>query len=294
MEFKPLWLAISTVSVLALAVAAPGGLALLGFLGIIIISHEAGHFFVARRAGMRPTEFFWGFGPEVAAVRIGDCRYGLKALWLGGYVKLEGMTPRSTVPDGFPESGTYRAASHWGRLATILAGPVVNLTTALVAFTVAGVLGGSGLLAAGAMAVGDLWFVVSATVDALVTWAVSIGAYTEAVLDGSGTTEAPVRFLSPIGQARVSGQAVTLGLGSSLQWLGILATAVGAINLLPLPPLDGSHAVVAVSERVAQWARRDPALRFDVTRLLPLAYLTIGVLVALSLSALVLDLRDLA
>ncbi|MGB5757762.1 MAG: site-2 protease family protein, partial [Acidimicrobiales bacterium] len=130
---NPGWLAATVVSLVGLGLLAPSGLYLIGFLGVIIITHEVGHFVVARRSGMVPTELFWGFGPEVVAVRIGGCRYGIKALFLGGYVKLEGLTPTSVVPDGFAEPGTYRAASHRGRLATILAGPTVNLVTAFVA-----------------------------------------------------------------------------------------------------------------------------------------------------------------
>ncbi|MGB5757327.1 MAG: site-2 protease family protein, partial [Acidimicrobiales bacterium] len=103
---------------------------------------------------------------------------------------------------------------------------------------------------------------------------------------------APVRFLSPVGQADISRQAVDLGLGASLQWFGILACAVGAINLLPLPPLDGSHAVVAAAEGFVQRVTGDRSIRFNVARLLPLAYATVGLLVALSISALILDVRD--
>jgi membrane-associated protease RseP (regulator of RpoE activity) len=139
----------------------------------------------------------------------------------------------------------------------------------------------------------NVWFVISATGQALWLWATNVGGYWAAVIDGSGATQAPVRFLSPVAQADVSQQAVGLGLGTSLQWFAILSAAIGAINLLPLPPLDGSHASVAAAEWVWQRVRRDRTIRFDVARLLPLAYLTVGVLVALSVSALVLDIRDL-
>ena len=290
---NPGWLAATVVSLVGLGLLAPSGLYLIGFLGLIIITHEVGHFVVARRSGMVPTELFWGFGPEVVAVRIGGCRYGIKALFLGGYVKLEGMTPASVVPDGFAEPGTYRAASHRGRLATILAGPTVNLVTAFVAFTAAAVVDGQPLTRAVATGTADVWFVVAATGEALWLWVSNLGAYGAALVDGSGSTEAPVRFLSPVGQADISRQAVDLGLGASLQWFGILACAVGAINLLPLPPLDGSHAVVAAAEGFVQRVTGDRSIRFDVARLLPLAYVTVGLLVALSLSALILDVRDL-
>ncbi|MEM7323969.1 MAG: site-2 protease family protein [Actinomycetota bacterium] len=292
-RFNPWWSGAAILSLAALAVFAPSGLYLIGFLGVIIVAHEAGHHVMARRAGMTPTEFFWGFGPEVVAVQVGGCRYGIKALFLGGYVRLEGMTPGSTVPENFDEAGTFRAASHGGRLLTILAGPAVNLVMAFLAFSAAAWLGGSSTIAGLGQGMADLWYVIAATGEALAIWAANVGGYWAALIDGSGDTAAPVRFLSPVAQADVSRRAVGLGLATSLQWFAILSAAIGAINLLPLPPLDGSHAAVAASEWVWQRVRRDRTIRFDVARLLPLAYLTVGLLVALSVSALVLDIRDL-
>ena len=272
---------------------APSGLYLLGFLGVIIVTHEAGHLVAARWAGMRPSEFFWGFGPEVFSVKVGDCRYGLKALFLGGYVKIEGMTPTSDLPEGFPESGTYRAASHRGRLFTILAGPAVNIATAIAAFAVVEWRNGATFVQSWRTALMLVQGVISATAASLARLAAQLGAYLNAVFDVTGATEAPVRFLSPVGQAAISAQVVERGVGPSMQWFGILACAVGAINLLPLPPLDGSHAVVAAFEALVQRVRRDRTITFDVTKLVPIAYATLGILVALSFTALILDLRDL-
>ena len=293
MRFSPGWFVASAASIGFLAAVAPSGLYLLGFLGIIIVTHEAGHLVAARWAGMRPTEFFWGFGPEVFSVTVGDCRYGLKVLFLGGYVKIEGMTPSSEIPDGFCESGTYRAASHRGRLATILAGPAVNMATAVLAFAAVEWRNGATFVESWRTALALVQLVITATAASLARLVAQIGTYISAVVDVSGATEAPVRFLSPVGQAAISGQVVEQGVGASLQWFGILACAVGAINLVPLPPLDGSHALVAVVEGIVQRVRRDRTITFNVTRLLPVAYVTIGALVALSFTALILDLRDL-
>lgn len=271
---------------------APSGLWLLLFIGIIVLCHEAGHLLVARRAGMKPTEFFWGFGPEIVAFEHNGCRYGIKAIFLGGYVKLHGMTPTSDLPDDFAEQDTYRDASHAGRLATILAGPAVNLAMAVVAFAIAARLGGESATGSVVTGFDHLWFVISQTGEALWTWGSSIGTYVGSVFDTSGATEAPVRFMSPVAQAEVTGSAVANGWVTSLQWFGILSCAIGAVNLLPLPPLDGAHAMVAASEWVSQRVKRDYSLRVDVRRLEPLAYATVFILVGLSLSALVLDLRD--
>lgn len=293
-RFSGRWFAAATATLGLLAAAAPNGLYLLGFFGVIIVTHEAGHLVVARWAGMRPSEFFWGFGPEVCSVTVGDCRYGLKVLFLGGYVKIEGMTPASETPEGFPESGTYRAASHRGRFATILAGPAVNLASAVLAFATVKWRDGATVGESFRTAIVMVQAVITATAVSLARLFAQLGDYIGAVTDVSGATEAPVRFLSPVGQAAISGQVVERGLGASLLWFGILACAVGAINLVPLPPLDGSHALVAVFEGIVQRIRRDRTITFDVTRLVPMAYATLGVLVALSLTALVLDLRDIA
>jgi membrane-associated protease RseP (regulator of RpoE activity) len=286
------WAGLAAASLAAMAWLALGGLYLLAFLGVVILTHEAGHLVVARWMGMRPVEYFWGFGPDVFSFRRGGCRYGIKALFLGGYVKLLGMTPSSDLPDGFPEAGTYRAASHRGRLATILAGPAVNLACAGLAFAAASLVEGQSLGSAVAGGASDVWFVIAGTARALWQWGANIGAYLASLVDASGATPAPVRFMSPVTQAQVSGWAVDSGLAPSLRWFGVLSAAVGAVNLLPLPPLDGSHALIAAAE--GAWQRLQPAQprQLDVARLLPLAYLTVALLGFLSVSALVMDLRD--
>ncbi len=288
------WLVPAAGSLLALAALAPSGLALLAFLGLVIALHEAGHFVVARRSGMQPTEFFWGFGPSLLSVRIGSCRYGIRALFLGGFVRLEGMTPTSTLPDGFDEAGTYRAASHRARLATILAGPGVNLATGWLAFAGGRVAAGGSPGSALIRGLGDVVAVVEATAWSLWTLGANLGGYVQAVLDPSGEAAAPVRFLSPVAQAQTSRLAIELGPDVVLQWFGILSVAVGIINLVPLPPLDGGHAVVAAVEGALGRLGRGEHVRLDANRLVPVAWATIVVLVALSVSALVLDLRDLA
>lgn len=290
---SPLWAGGALVSLVLLGVFAPSGLLLLMFLGLIILSHEGGHLLAARASGMKPTEFFWGFGPEVVAFTHNGCRYGIKALFLGGYVKLEGMTPTSELPDGFAEAGTYRAASHRGRLATILAGPAVNIATAIVTFTFVALRKGDSIGAAVRIGFVNTWYVIESTFAALGVLFANLGSYVNVIAGRAGTEDVPVRFLSPVGQAQVSGNVVELGWNASLMWLGILSCAVGVINLVPMPPLDGSHALIAFGEGVAQRLFPNKKIAFNVARMLPLAYITVAVLVVLSLSALVLDIRDL-
>ena len=66
------------------------GVAILG-LAVLILIHEAGHFFVARAVGMRPRKFYVGFPPALVKVRRRGIEYGIGSIPLGGYVKIPGM-----------------------------------------------------------------------------------------------------------------------------------------------------------------------------------------------------------
>jgi regulator of sigma E protease len=64
--------------------------AILG-LGLLVLLHEAGHFFTARGVGMRPRRFYVGFPPPLVKVERDGIEYGLGSIPLGGYVKIPGM-----------------------------------------------------------------------------------------------------------------------------------------------------------------------------------------------------------
>jgi regulator of sigma E protease len=65
-------------------------IAILG-LAVLILLHEAGHFYVARAVGMSPRRFYLGFPPALVRVRRKGIEYGIGAIPLGGYVKIPGM-----------------------------------------------------------------------------------------------------------------------------------------------------------------------------------------------------------
>ena len=60
-------------------------------LGLLILIHEAGHFFVARAVGMNPRKFYIGFPPALAKRTRNGIEYGIGTIPLGGYVKIPGM-----------------------------------------------------------------------------------------------------------------------------------------------------------------------------------------------------------
>jgi regulator of sigma E protease len=64
--------------------------AILG-LALLILIHEAGHFFTARAVGMRPRRFYVGFPPALVKWTRNGIEYGIGSIPLGGYVKIPGM-----------------------------------------------------------------------------------------------------------------------------------------------------------------------------------------------------------
>jgi regulator of sigma E protease len=101
------------------------------FLGfsLLIILHEAGHFFAAKATGMRVERFFLFFGPKLASVKRGETEYGIAAIPAGGYVKISGMHPEDKLPPGEEHRGYYEQAV-WKRIVVIGAGPAVNIALA--------------------------------------------------------------------------------------------------------------------------------------------------------------------
>ena len=71
---------------------------LLGVAASIAL-HEVGHLWPAKRFGVKVTQYFVGFGKKLWSVQRGETEYGIKAIPLGGYVKLVGMLPPARGED---------------------------------------------------------------------------------------------------------------------------------------------------------------------------------------------------
>jgi membrane-associated protease RseP (regulator of RpoE activity) len=98
---------------------------------VIVMLHELGHFLAAKRGGMKVTEYFVGFGPRLWSFRRGETEYGIKALPLGGYVKIPGMTNLEEV-DPADEGRLYRDKPFHSRLLVAVAGSAVHFLLAFV------------------------------------------------------------------------------------------------------------------------------------------------------------------
>jgi membrane-associated protease RseP (regulator of RpoE activity) len=97
----------------------------------MVMIHELGHFATAKWSHMKVTEYFLGFGPRLWSFRRGETEYGVKAIPLGGYVKIIGMTNTEEV-DPADEQRTYRQKPFRNRLMVALAGSFMHFVMAFI------------------------------------------------------------------------------------------------------------------------------------------------------------------
>lgn len=98
---------------------------------VSVMLHEAGHFLTAKAFGMKATQFFVGFGSTIWSTRRGDTEYGVKALPVGGFVKITGMTSIDDV-DPADEPRSFRAKPGWQRAIVLGAGSFMHFLIAFV------------------------------------------------------------------------------------------------------------------------------------------------------------------
>ena len=108
-------------------------------LSILIVLHEAGHFFAARAFNTRVEKFYLFFNPwfSLFKKKIGDTTYGIGWLPLGGYVKISGMIDESMDQEQLnkpAESWEFRSKPKWQKLIIMLGGVVVNFVLAFVIY----------------------------------------------------------------------------------------------------------------------------------------------------------------
>jgi len=115
-------------------------LAFIVAIGVLVAVHEYGHFWMARRLGIRVLRFSIGFGRTLWSRKGRDgTEYAISAIPLGGYVKL--LDEREGPVDPSQLAEAYSRKSPWQRMAVLLAGPFANFLFASAAYWVLFVAG---------------------------------------------------------------------------------------------------------------------------------------------------------
>ncbi|MDA1038422.1 MAG: RIP metalloprotease RseP [bacterium] len=99
----------------------------LALLSLLVFVHELGHFWMARRMGMKVEEFGFGFPPRMFGIRRKGTLYSINWIPLGGFVRIKGESgSNSEDPDSFASK------SAWSRFLVLVAGVTMNLVLAAV------------------------------------------------------------------------------------------------------------------------------------------------------------------
>ena len=106
--------------------------------GVVVISHELGHFLIGRRNGIRVLEFAIGMGPTLFSFEKGGVKYSLKLLPIGGACMFDGEDGVAAQDDDGTETEpegpgvAFTEVGVWKRIATVFAGPFFNFILAFV------------------------------------------------------------------------------------------------------------------------------------------------------------------
>jgi regulator of sigma E protease len=96
-------------------------------LSLLVFVHEAGHFFMAKKMGMKVDEFGFGFPPRLWGIQRGGTTYSINWIPLGGFVKIKGESGEHRG-----DSDSFASKKIWQRLVVLVAGVVMNLLLACV------------------------------------------------------------------------------------------------------------------------------------------------------------------
>lgn len=98
--------------------------------GVVVLSHEFGHFLLAKMNGIHVVEFAIGMGPTLFSFTKKETKYAIKLLPIGGACMFEGEDGLETENGG--GEGSFLKAGVWARIATVVAGPIFNFILAFI------------------------------------------------------------------------------------------------------------------------------------------------------------------
>lgn len=220
----------------------------------IVIMHEYGHLRSARRNKISVNDFSIGFGP---ILKQWTTKRGLRVNWklipFGGSVTPLGMTPDAVESEGLSREGTFAYASPWVRFKIAMSGVVYNILLAVIAETVA---------VACIMPPHTLKDLLYLPGVVFLSSIAIIGSLLKLLLtapfDGfsnvHSVVQAPSGFADSVADGQEAGVPV---IAIFLIAVMLMSFFMAVFNALPLYPLDGFMAVLAVTDLARKMAKRD-------------------------------------
>ena len=106
-------------------------------LAALVLVHEFGHFYAAKKCGVRVDEFGLGFPPKIWSKKFGETVYSINAIPFGGFVKIFGESPDDESISGPDKARSFVSVSKWKQVIILSAGIIMNVLFAWFLFTIA-------------------------------------------------------------------------------------------------------------------------------------------------------------
>ena len=103
---------------------------------VLVLVHEFGHFFTAKKFGIRVDEFGFGFPPKLFGVKKGETEYTFNLLPIGGFVKIFGENPDDENTNGPDKERSFVNKPAWQQAIVLFAGVFMNFMLAWVLFSI--------------------------------------------------------------------------------------------------------------------------------------------------------------
>lgn len=240
---------------------------------LLIIVHEWGHFFAARKSGVKVEEFGLGLGKKLWGKKYGETEFTLNAVPFGGFVRMLGEEESSDDPRSFEQ------AKLWKRMWITLNGIFMNLIFTVLALFVAFSVGSNPILLSEA----DLkhyqtqGFVVLSEPDAdgkqiiesihkikkplpeaflfSISETARISQFifqkvAEIPSEIMKNKKVPDSLAGPVGIAQATHKILPGGIMAILKLAALLSLSLGLMNLLPIPALDGGRFFFQIIEMI--------------------------------------------
>ncbi|NLP43055.1 MAG: RIP metalloprotease RseP [Peptococcaceae bacterium] len=114
-------------------------LAIVFVFGLLILMHEFGHFYVAKKAGIKVLEFAFGIGPKLFGIKGKETLYTIRLLPFGGFVRFlsqEEINEEEQVSRSELLKRSFESKSIWQKMAVIVAGPFMNFVLGAILFII--------------------------------------------------------------------------------------------------------------------------------------------------------------
>ena len=232
-------------------------------LTVLVVSHEFGHFIMAKKHGVTVLEFAIGMGPALYRRQGKETLFTIRALPIGGFCRMlgeeeddedaeDGQSLRDTgnensasdavITEKVPaqgeelDPGDFRAKSKAQRFSILAAGPVMNFILGFVILLICYFLLGANPIQA-----------VTAAFRAFGTFASAVFESLKMLFTG----EVGINDLAgPIGMVSMVGEVYTYGFVTLLSFAAFLSINLGLMNLLPIPALDSGQMLIIICEAI--------------------------------------------